>query len=158
MKHLMKNYQQMNSSDTNYGGWNDSAMKKTVMQNIYKSMPSNLQKVIKEVNTYANQGGGNSSSSKGKLSKDKVFLPGCTEVGFTFQSSTESGQKLFPIFTDNNSRIKKISNGSGNAYWWWTRSPHYGSSHYFCAVHSGGSYDVSHISIDRGGVCFCFCV
>nr|DAF93155.1 MAG TPA: hypothetical protein [Myoviridae sp. ctcyQ27] len=157
MKHLMKNTRQMNSSDTNSGGWNDTDMKKTVMQNIFKSMPSNLQSYIKEVNTYANLGGGTSSSNAGRPSKDKVFLPGCTEVGFTYQSNTESNQKKFPIFTDNNSRIKKLNNGSGDAYWWWTRSPYYGSTYDFCSVYSDGRYNYNYASFS-GGVCFCFCV
>lgn len=157
MKNLMKNTQKMNSSDTNSGGWNDTYMKKTVMQNILKSMPSNLQSYIKEVNTYANLGGGTSSTNAGRPSKDKVFLPGCTEVGFTYQSNTESNQKTFPIFTDNNSRIKKQSNGSGSAYYWWTRSPSYYSSGYFCIVYSDGNGNGNNAS-DSGGVCFCFCV
>ncbi len=161
MKHLMKSYQQMNSSDTNYGGWNDTAMKKTVMANILKSMPSNLRSYIKEVNTYANQGGSSSSSSKGLLSKDKVFLPGMTEMFgssyWTSQSVTESGQKQFPIFTNDNSRIKKMSNGSGDAYWWWLRSPLYSNTYYFCNVYADGSYYDRDASYNYG-VCFCFCV
>ncbi len=160
MKHLMKNTQQMNSSDTNYGGWNDTAMRNTVMQNIYKSMPSNLQKVIKEVNTYANQGGDYESSSVGKVCKDKVFLPGDSEVynGWPAQSQTESNQKMFPIFTDDNSRIKKMDNGNGSAQWWWTRSPYYYYSYNFCDVsNTGGAGNGSNAS-SSGGVCFCFCV
>lgn len=158
MKNLMKNTQVLTpNSSSNYGGWNDTTMKKTTMGQILSSMPSNLQNYIKEVNTYTNEGGGNSSSSKGKLSKDKVFLPGCTEVGFTFQSSTESGQKTFPIFTDNNSRIKKMNNGAGSADWWWTRSPRYGNSDGFVSVVSGGYNDSNHPNSSYG-VCFCFCV
>ena len=156
MKNLMKNYQKMNTSDTNSGGWNDTYMKKTVMQNILKSMPSNLQNVIKEVNTYASQGDGNTSSGVGRPSKDKVFLPGCTEVGFTYQNNTESNQKAFPIFTDNNSRIKKLSNGSGDAGAWWTRSPNCYNSHDFCYVYNAGHSN--NYASYSSGVCFCFCV
>lgn len=161
MKNLMKNTQRMNSSDNNSGGWNNTAMCKTVMQNILNSMPSNLQNYIKEVNTYANRGGSSSSSSKGLLSKDKVFLPGYTELfGSSYwsnQSVTESGQKQFPIFTDNNSRIKKMSNGSGNAEYWWTRSPSYDYADTFCFVSSDGSNSGNYPSVNYG-VCFCFCV
>ncbi len=161
MKHLMKNAQQMNGSDINSGGWNNTYMKKTVMQNIYNSMPSNLQSYIKEVNTYANQGGASSSSSIGKLSKDKVFLPGMTELFGpsvrSDQSNTESNQKQFPIFTDDNSRIKKMNNGSGDAKYWWTRSPYYRSSNDFIYVSSGGYSNIYNPSLSHG-VCFCFCV
>ena len=158
MKNLMKNTQVLTpNSSSNSGGWNDTTMKKTTMGQILSSMPSNLQNYIKEVNTYANQGGASSSSSIGKLSKDKVFLPGCTEVGFsfTYQSGSESGQKQFPIFTDDNSRIKKKNNGSGDAYYWWTRSPYYYNSDIFVLVSSDGSNDQNYPSSSHG-VCFCF--
>ena len=94
-----------------------------------------------------------------ELSKDKVFLPGLTEIcnSDSKQNITESNQKKFPIFTDNNSRIKKMNNGSGDAYWWWTRSPYYVCSNYFCLVNSNGSNNGYGASNDSG-VCFCFCV
>ena len=160
MKNLMKDVQYMNSSHTNSGGWNNTAMKKTVMANILKSMPSNLQSYIKEVNTYANQGLGSSSSSTGLLSKDKVFLPGMTEMfGKNYkpdQSETEKNQKKFPIFTNDNSRIKKLSNGSGDAYQWWLRSAIYGNnSDCFCDVTIYGTHDYTGASYGYG-VCFCF--
>ena len=160
MKNLMKDVQYMNSSHTNSGGWNNTAMKKTVMANIYNSMPTDLQSYIKEVNTYANQGLGSSSSSTGLLSKDKVFLPGMTEMfGKNYkpdQSETEKNQKKFPIFTNDNSRIKKLSNGSGDAYQWWLRSAIYGNnSDCFCDVTIYGTHDYTGASYGYG-VCFCF--
>ena len=161
MKNLMKDVQYMNSSHTNSGGWNDTAMKKTVMANILKSMPSNLQSYIKEVNTYANIGGGSTSSNAGKLSKDIVFLPGSTEVNnndWPYQNPTETNQKKFPIFTDNNSRIKKMNNGSGDASMWWTRSPYYSGYNLFCLVSGDGDADNSNSASSGSGVCFCFCI
>ena len=160
MKNLMKDVQYMNSYHTNSGGWNNTAMKKTVMANIYNSMPTDLQSYIKEVNTYANQGLGSSSSSTGLLSKDKVFLPGMTEMfGKNYkpdQSETEKNQKKFPIFTNDNSRIKKLSNGSGDAYQWWLRSAIYGNnSDCFCDVTIYGTHDYTGASYGYG-VCFCF--
>ena len=156
MKHLMKSTQKMNSSDTNSGGWNNCVMKKTVMNNIYNSIPVEIRNHIKEVNTYANSGG-NGSSSQGLLSKDKVFLPGLTECdnSWSSQNRTETGQKKFPIFSDNNSRIKKLSNGSGSANWWWTRSPYYSNASRFCSFYGTGGYHNYGASLSRG-VCFCF--
>ena len=159
MKHLMKNTKPLTpDSSNNYGGWNATTMKKTTVGQILSSMPSNLQSYIKEVNTYANQGGASTSSSKGLVSKDKVFLPGVTEVGATFQSGTESGQTKFPIFTDDNSRIKKMNNGSGDANYWWTRSPYYDRGGYFCYVISGGNAGGANYPSNYYGVCFCFCI
>ena len=159
MKNLMENKQYMNTSNANSGGWNNTAMKKIVMINIYNSMPTDLQNVIKEVNTYANIGGGSTSSNAGKLSKDIVFLPGSTEVNnndWPYQNPTETNQKKFPIFTDNNSRIKKMNNGSGDASMWWTRSPYYGNGAdgFFAVNYNGGPTPDG--SSTSNGVCFCF--
>ena len=157
MKHLMKNKQKMNSSDTNSGGWNNCAMKMTVMNNIFNSMPPELRNAIKEVNTYANIGGGSSSSGQGLLSKDKVFLPGLTECddNWNNQNQTETRQKKFPIFSDNNSRIKKLNNGSGSAEWWWSRSPYYYDSTSFCGFGTDGDWGDNGAS-NSLGVCGCF--
>ena len=157
MKNLMASTKSMNDGADNDTGWNGSYMRNTTMQTIYGSMPSALRSVIKEVNTYANAGGGSTASSIGKLSKDKVFLPGSTEVGFTSQSGTESNQKQFPIFTGKNSRIKKMSNGTRPDDWWWLRSPSYYDSHRFCYVsESGQSVDSGSYASYAYGVCFCF--
>ena len=159
MKHLMKDYQQMNSSRTNSGGWNNTTMRNTTMKNVFNSMPSNLQNIIKEVNTYANQGTGSSSFSAGRLSTDKVFSPGITELDANLpdQNRTETNQKLFPIFTDDNSRIKKMNNGGGDACWWCTRSPAYLSySAFFGVLKTGGTTYSEYCDGDGNGVCFCF--
>ena len=162
MKNLMKECEKMIPySDSDFHYWKGVTMRTTVMKNILKSMPSDLQNVIKEVNTYASVGGGESTSYIGELSKDKVFLPGFTEVdnSYSAQNITESGQKKFPIFTDNNSRIKKLSNGSGNARDWWTRSQYwgaYGGRTFIYIANNGdgaGRYDPAHYD---NGVCFCF--
>ena len=159
MKNLMKDTQKMNVSDQNYDGWNDTYMRNTVMPDIYNSIPSEVRSIIKEVNTYANMGSGNPSPSIGKLSKDKVFLPGLTEVGDrTDQNKTETNQKRFPIFTNNNSRIKKLSNGSGNAADWWNRSPRYDGYTYFWFIDNEGAISDYHdfAASYHNGVCFCF--
>ncbi len=152
MKHLMKNYQQMNSSNTNSGGWNTTNMKYTVMNNIFNSMPRELQNAIKEVKTEANRGGNSSSS---QACADKIFLPGFKELGFTYENY-DGNQVKFPIFSDNNSRIKKMNNGSGQVSSWWTRSPgYYVSGYYFRTVHTDGDSN-GYTAAYSCGVCFCF--
>ena len=164
MKNLMKDRQKINEDYTSHGGWSETSMCKSIMQGVLSSMPSNLQSFIKEVNTYANRGQyygeSSDSSSIGLLSKDKVFLPGFTElVGSSYnssQSKTESNQKKFPIFTNNNSRIKKLSNGSGDTYSWWTRSPSAFSTYQFDFADPSGSVGYGIETSERTGVCFCF--
>ena len=160
MKNLMEDDQIMNNSGSNTGGWNESDMRNTVMVNILNSMPSNLRNAIKEVNTYANAGNNSAASSVGKLCKDKVFLPGHTELFGTEdnnrQSITESNQKKFPIFTDNNSRMKKPRVFEDRyVYRWWTRSPAEDRDTYFCSVEDEGRFYIWN-AYKTLGVCFCF--
>ena len=158
MKHLMKDKQLMNSSDINTGGWNNTNMKKTIMNNIYNSIPIEIRNHIKEVNTYANSGGESSSSSQGLLSKDKVFLLGLTECtdNWSSQNRTETGQKKFPIFSDYDSRIKKLNNGNGSAHDWYSRSPAYFTNDGFCSFNGYGNFGSSTYASSSYGVCVCF--
>lgn len=126
-------------------------------------MSSDLQKYIKEVNTYANAGDNSFEPSPGLLSKDKIFLPGAVEIGFAYQDQyeTESNQKEFPIFTGVESvTSKKLSNGKGDVYYWWTRSPRRNSSQYFVHINIDISdvYGVYRTDFPRSsfGICFCF--
>lgn len=168
MKNLMKDKQQMTPDSIVYNNvsWIKSSMRTNIMQKIFKSTASDLQPYIKEVNTYTSAGFKNSAASVGILTTDKIFIPGFTElfgaVNST-QSQTESGQYQFPIFTDNNSRVKKLSNGQGYIEYWWTRSPFYDSENTFLMILSDGSTDIgSHYSYNtyypynKYAVCFCF--
>jgi hypothetical protein len=63
----------------------------------------------------------------------------------------------YPIFTDNASRIKKTSNGTGSAYYWWERSPATDGALHWAFVQSNGT-GTRGDSNGATGVCFGFCV
>ena len=155
MKHLMKNVQQMNPFYFNTGGWNNSCMRNTVMNNIYNSIPKYIRSHIKEVNTYANND--SKDESKGLLSTDKVFIPGLSEIDNEWedQNKTETGQTLISIFKDKKNRIKRLRNGSGSIECWWTRSPGYYYYSDFCLFLTDGDWS-GDIADNSNGVCFCF--
>lgn len=159
MKDLMRHTMKMNSSfNTNKGGWNNSYMKYTIMNNIYKSIPEHIRNNIKEVNTYANAGNCSKNESKGLLSTDKVFIPGLSEIDneWESQNQTETGQTLISIFKDKKNRIKRMNNGSGSIECWWTRSPYcYDSGSLFCLFDTDGDGDAGHAD-NSDGVCVCF--
>ena len=142
-------------------GWNGMHMKTVAMPTILQNLDQSLQNVIKEVNTYANKGGESYDESIGRLSTDKLFIPGHTELfgtnaGYTSgQQCTESGQTQFPIFTDDNSRKKCLGN-STSYYDYWTRSPMYAQNYYFCGVMSSGTVYTIQPSSGRSGVCLIF--
>ena len=153
-KHLMASKQRMDASDTNSGGWDSTEMFGTTLPAIFSCLPSDLQSVIKSVTKTTGTGGGSTSGTE--TSTNKLFLLSEKEVGLSSYSVGNEGTQ-YPIFTDNNSRIKKLSNGSGSAYYWWLRSPYSGNSYSFCLVRSGGSANYNLASY-RYGVCFGFCV
>ncbi len=159
MKNLMKDTQQMGSFITRQLPWNTCEGRSKISK-ILNSIPDDLQNNIKKVFTYANPFSGNSSSHVGRECQDTIFVPGFTEVFglnvWSDQSNTEQNQKQFPIFTDDNSRIKKLSNGADSVNIWWTRSPYYYlSDSYFCSVSSDASAS-RYLDTSALGVCFCF--
>ncbi len=158
MKNLMKDTFDFAGA---YADWEVNSSIHPFMNRLFDDyIPSDLQSYIKQVNLYTYCGSG--SPATGTLTKDKIFLPGAAEVDktgpgeYTGDKQQELNQKQFPIFTDNNSRIKKLSNGSGSDYGWWTRSTVYGDyGHIYCIGGGGGVY--SSYSYDtENGLCFCF--
>ena len=156
MKNLMKNSQKLVSSQYNYSGWKDSEFRKNTVPRIYNSLPKEVKDHIKEVMTWSNSGGQTTSST---YVFDKIFLPGCTEMDLTHHTipngNYDGSQVKFPIFTDNNSRIKKMNNGSGSANSWYTRSPECDNSEYYIGVSWTGSIFFGYGDTTEG-ICFCF--
>ena len=144
---------QMNISFISEGGWGASYMSKTVMEDIYNSMPSSLQNAIKTVNIGSDTG----YNGESVTIQDKVFLPSGREVGFTDIAYDIIQGAKFPIFSDNNSRIKKTNNGTGSADYWWLRSSHTDASDRFYYVWTDGGWDSNNAAYYHG-VVFCFCI
>lgn len=143
--------QQMNTSNTNTGGWNGSAMRGRM--STYKSqLPAALRNVIKTVKKKSGTGGGSSSGTQ--QTNDDLFLLSEIEIFGTTTYSVAGEGTQYEWYKAGNSRIKKV-NGSAN--YWWERSPYSGNTNYSCNVNSSGSanYSSAHLSY---GVSFGFCV
>lgn len=158
-KNLLYQTYQMNSSNTNSGGFPSSALCSTLNGSIYNALPSDLKAVIKTA--YKWYGTGNSTTN-GKWSGHKLWLPLEFEMfgESSYSPSTErtkGNARQYPIFTDNASRIKKMNNGGDSAQWYWLASPIASYSEHFCTVHSGGSSNYI-IASGSAGVCFGLCV
>lgn len=143
--------QQMNTSNTNTGGWNGSAMRGRM--STYKSqLPAALRNVIKTVKKKSGTGGGSSSGTQ--QTNDDLFLLSEIEIFGTTTYSVAGEGTQYEWYKAGNSRIKKV-NGSAN--YWWERSPRSGNTTYFCRVNSSGSADSSAANASYG-VSFGFCV
>ena len=142
---------QMNSSNTNSGGWENCAMRKSNMATYLSQLTSAWQNAIKQVNKLSSAG---SQSTTIKTTADKLFLLSEVEIfGSTSYSVSGEGTQ-YAYYKAGNSKVKNVS---GSAYTWWERSPNASNTTAFCNVASGGNANYSTAS-NSYGVAFGFCV
>ena len=141
----------MNSSNTNSGGWKNSAMRTTYLPAILALMPTEVQNGIREVSKKASVGG---ASSTIETVSDKLFLLSEVEIfGSTSYSAAGEGTQ-YDYYKAGNSKVK---NRNGSAALWWERSPDASESAFFCMVVSSGSAGSDDASYAIGGAFgFCF--
>ncbi|MBR3740893.1 MAG: hypothetical protein IKN04_10640, partial [Clostridia bacterium] len=139
----------------NWGGWDNSAMKKWANGDFLAQLPLGLRSTI--VAAYKKSSVGNRSYAI----QGGTYLMWClsnSEIGGYVSNHPymDEGSK-YPIFTDNNSRIKKLADGAGAATTWWERSPiiHFANYFMYC-ISSGGPYGSSGAN-NAYGVCLGFC-
>ena len=141
---------QMNSSNTNSGGWAGCAMRQTHLPAILALMPTEVQNGIREVNKLTSAG---SQSSTINTTADKLFLLSEIEI-FGSVSYSKSGEGTqYDYYKAGNSRVK---NQNGSASYWWERSPYGSGSADFCYVDSYGNATYGYAS-SAYGVAFGFC-
>ena len=131
---------QMNSSNTNSGGWTNCAMRTTHLPAIMNLMPAEVKAAIKEVQKKTSAG---SQSSSIQTTNDKLFLLSEIEIfGSTTYSFAGEGTQ-YDYYKAGNSKVK---NRSGSANNWWERSPYSSNSTHFCNVYSNGNADATNAS------------
>ena len=141
---------QMNSSNTNSGGWNSCAMRTTHLPAILNMMPAEVKAAIRDVQKKSSAG---NQSSSIQTTNDKLFLLSEIEIfGSTTYSFAGEG-KQYAYYQAGNSKVKNLS---GSANRWWERSPYSSDSTSFCLVTSGGNAAANTAS-DSNGVAFGFC-
>lgn len=141
---------QMNSSNTNSGGWQNSAMRTTHLPAILNMMPAEVKAAIRDVQKKSSAG---NQSSSIQTTNDKLFLLSEIEIfGSTTYSFAGEG-KQYAYYQAGNSKVKNLS-GSANS--WWERSPYSFNSTRFCCVDSSGSAAAANAS-GSYGVAFGFC-
>lgn len=141
----------MNSSDTNNGGWTSCAMRQTHLPAILSQMPTEVQNSIREVNKLTSAG---HYSTTINTTADKLFLLSEIEI-FGSVSHSKSGEGTqYDYYKNGNSKVK---NYNGRANWWWERSP-YGEypNTLFCLVNRDGTASNNKASFTYG-VPFAFC-
>lgn len=177
MKNLLATTYKMNSSNTNAGGWNGSAMRTSTMATLLSQLPADLRNVIKQVNKKATAG---SQSTTITTSVDKLFLFALAELASKTGLENSTGTSIknnaatyeqegtqyeyfkntvgdADIYKACPALVKKLSNGGGSAHGWWLRSPSLGGSTNFWYVTSSGGVGYG-VASNSHGVSFGFCV
>lgn len=151
MKNCLATTYQMNSSNTNSGGWGNCALRTTLQNTIKGQLPSAWQSIIKTVTKKASAGGASATINS---YSDTLFLLAEVEIfGSTTYSATGEGNQ-YAWYKAGNSKVKTVN---GSAYYWWERSPPASSSAGFCIVLSNGGASNANAS-NSNGVDFGFCV
>jgi len=143
-------YKNMNSSNTNSGGWTSCAMRSTHLPAILALMPTEVQNGIREVNKLTSAG---SQSPNINTTADKLFLLSEIEIFGSVRYSESGEGAQYDYYKAGNSKVKKFN---GSAGLWWERSPRGSRPTSFCIVDSGGDATYGGSS-GVFGVSFAFC-
>lgn len=141
---------QMNSSNTNSGGWTNCAMRSTHLPAILNLMPAEVKTAIREVQKKTSAG---SQSSSIQTTNDKLFLLSEIEIFGSTTNSFAGEGKQYDYYKAGNSKVKNLS---GGAIVWGERSPYSSNSGSFCSVNRSGNAGANIASVSCG-VAFCFC-
>lgn len=98
----------MNSTNTNVGGWKDSAMRTYANGEFFDKLPSDLQNAIIETKVISGHG---SSESENLTTNDKIYLLAAKEINIT--NASDSAKDLTRVLDHyvnkvNSDRIKNI--------------------------------------------------
>ena len=146
---------QMNSSDTNTGGYNASAMK-TYLDGVFALGLGSALGSSDYLYTISR-----AISKKGSTEwvRNTVFLPTEVEVfGVATYGDDQNAWNTniqYPIYRDSSYyRCKKYN---GSRAWWWEATPNASNSTGFCGVSYYGSSPTDNASNSAGGVAPAFC-
>ena len=134
---------QMNTSNTNGGGWNGSYAYNTQCPQIKAILPSDLQAVIRTTKLYTDNTGNSSTSASDVTANDnQVYYLSEYEVfgnDIYGNANEPSQQAQYDYYAAGNSKVKYRSNDTEAAALWRLRSPYHSNNIGFCWVSSDGS-------------------
>ena len=139
----------MNSSNTNVGGWPATSMRAYLNNDIYSALPSALQSAI--IDTKVVSGHGKTTGETNFTTTDKLYLLSTAEVWAqgtsnlinydTARSSTRQLDYYQGVTTNNYSKAIKQYNGTND--FWWLRAAYSSSPISFFIVNSDGDWRYS---------------
>ena len=141
---------QMNATGS-HNNWESSEMRTTYLPLIMELMPPEVQQGLKSIKKLTTVG---NSIGTVITTEDKLFLLSEIEVLCSRIYSMPGEGDPYEYYSAGNSRIKSVP-GMG-PYYWWVRSPCYGTSNEHCIFRNTGDI-YNYISTFSAGVSFAFC-
>lgn len=167
----------MNNTNTNSGGWKNSAMRNTylgatdtpngnatpattsnpVSGSLMAILPSDLRAVLKPMTTYSDNVGDGSGAVAANVTATVDYMrllseyevQGAHTNSNTYESA-DGHQAQYAYYSAGNSKIKAKSEQTVDTTYWWTRSVNKDYSGYVCYVASDGSPNIGTASRARG--------
>ena len=145
----------MNSTQTNKGGWPASSMYTFVNNDIYNAIPSEIKNAI--INTTVVSGHG-SKDKANFTSKDKLYFLSTAEVwanGHDYDTARDNTRQLdyyknLGVTTSNKSGAIKKNGTSASSWWLRTATSNY--INYFYGVYSAGGWSYSTANNTHDGI------
>ena len=148
----------MNTSNTNSGGWNSCQMKSTICPAFKNALPSDLQSNIRAVTKWQNNG----NSTSGQNSSNEIWLLSEMEIfGSAQYSGYTANQQQYDFYKGVTGwsaapKIKYKDTATSTAVYWWERSAFSSTSDSFCGVHDGGGKGSGRAGLSSGfAPCLC---
>lgn len=156
---------QMNLSNTNVGGWNDSYGRKTLLGNsgtptsppansFMAALPADLRAVMKPVTKYTDNTG-NASNAPGAVTPTTDYLFFLAEfevqgVRSYANQYEQNYQAQYDYYKAGNSKVKYRHNATGTSVYHWCRSAYCSYGRSFCIVTADGGADGGDASYSFG--------
>lgn len=148
---------QMNSPNTNTGGWRDSLLRANL--NKFSLSDSRLNSYVTEVRKESHNDRGDVNPSLTNSTLDKFWIPSSYEM---FGSAASNSS--YPYYAHEGTQYEHLvssdkvrKNASNSTQSYWLRTPQGGSLYGFRLVTGGGELD-SNASTANFGVPLCFCL
>lgn len=132
--HLLGKTKKWNSSNTNAGGWANSALNKSLNTRLYNAIPAQIKSLLKQVIVYSSVG---KQSSELSSSDCYITIPALVEVDPTRTSEPYNSEGTSISYMSTNSSRKRAFDG-GDYGEYWLRSPNVDYANYIWRVDANG--------------------
>ena len=133
--HLLDRTRVWNNTNSNSGGWKDSALNAFLNDRLYKAIPEQIRSLIKQVKVPSSIGDGSTDIDTGDC---YITIPACIEVYPTMTGTPYISEgKSISYMGTNDSRKRSFDGGEYNDYW--LRSPNATSTSYVYVVQYTGA-------------------